>query len=184
MARPLAMRLIKTTSACSPQNPTVLFRRLLVLTFLALTQMRGMEMPMQIGRVEFQNSCSPRVKKHLDLGVAALYSFWFAESHRLFERAAKEEPNCAIAYWGVAMSDYEQIEGRSLPEGIQLADGLRAIVMAKAAARKTPREAAYIDAVAIIFDRDVTPDHDQRVQRFSAAMGAISSAYTSDTRRR
>jgi hypothetical protein len=61
-----------------------------------------------------------------------------------------------------------------------LADGLRAIAKGKAAIRKTPREAAYINAVANIFDEGPTTDHDQRVQRFSAAMGAVSSAYPSD----
>ena len=146
----------------------------------ALPQMPGMEMPTQVGRVEFQNSCSPRVKKHLDTGVAALYSFWFAESYELFELVTKEEPDCAIAYWGVAMSDYEQIEGRALPEGAQLADGQAAIASGEAAARKTFREAAYINAVANIFDANGIPDHDQRVQRFSAAMGAISAAYPFD----
>jgi tetratricopeptide (TPR) repeat protein len=146
----------------------------------AQPQMSGMDMPMQVGHVEFQNSCSPRMKKRLDTGVAALYSFWFAESHQLFGRVTKEEPDCAIAYWGIAMSDYEQIEGRSLPEGAQLADGNAAIARGRAAARKTPRETAYINAIAIIFDASSIPDHDQRVQRFSAAMGAISTSYPSD----
>jgi hypothetical protein len=145
----------------------------LLFASMAVGQAHGMDMSMQVDRVEFQNSCSPRVRKHLDAGVAALYSFWFAESHQLFEQVTKQAPDCAIAYWGVAMSDYEQIEGRSLPEGAQLADGQAAIASGKAAARKTPREAAYINAIAIIFDANGIPDHDQRVQRFSAAMGEI-----------
>jgi hypothetical protein len=57
----------------------------------------------------------------------ALYSFWFAESHKLFEKAVAKDPDCAIAFWGEAMSGYEQIGGGSLPEGEQLADGQRAI---------------------------------------------------------
>ena len=135
---------------------------------------------MQIGHVAFQNSCSRDVKQDLNQGIAALYSFWFAESHHLFERAAAKEPDCAIAYWGEAMSDYEQIEGPSLPEGVQLEDGQRAIAKGEAAARKTAREKAYLDAIAIIFDAKGIPDHDQRVQRFSAAMGAISTTYPAD----
>jgi len=146
----------------------------------AASQMPGMDMPMQTGRVAFQNSCSPRIGTSLNAGVSALYSFWFAESHQLFERATREEPDCAIAYWGVAMSDYEQIEGHSLPEGTQLADGQAAIARGEAAGRKTPREAAYLKAIAIIFDATGIPDHDQRVQLFSAAMGAIASSYPGD----
>jgi hypothetical protein len=37
---------------------------------VALPQMPGMDMHTQLGRVEFQNSCSPQVKKQLDTGVA------------------------------------------------------------------------------------------------------------------
>jgi hypothetical protein len=143
-------------------------------------QMQGMDMPMAVGHVDFYNSCLPVAKRALDDGVAALYSFWFAESHRFFEMAAARDPACAIAYWGEAMSDYEQIEGGSLPEGEQLADGRRSITIGKTSPRKTAREKAYLDAVSIIFDASGTPDHDQRVQRFSAAMGALSAAYPSD----
>jgi tetratricopeptide (TPR) repeat protein len=146
----------------------------------AQAQMHGMDMPMAVGHVDFSNSCSPAAKRDLDDGMAALYSFWFAESHQFFEKAAAKDPECAIAYWGEAMSDYEQIEGGSLPEGEQLADGQRAIASGDAASRKTARERAYLDAVAIIFDASGIPDHDQRVQRFSAAMGDISAAYPSD----
>jgi tetratricopeptide (TPR) repeat protein len=146
----------------------------------AQAQMQGMDMPKTVGHVDFSNSCSPAVKRDFDNGMAALYSFWFAESHQFFEKAAAKDPDCAIAYWGEAMSDYEQIEGGSLPEGEQLANGQRAIARGEAAPRKTAREKAYLDAVAIIFDASGIPDHDQRVQRFSAAMGALSAAYPSD----
>ncbi len=142
--------------------------------------MAGMDAPMQLGRVEFQNSCSLKVEPDLNTGLAALYSFWFAKSRALFASAAAQEPDCAIAYWGEAMSDYEQIEGPSLPEGEPLADGQHAIAIGEAAARQTPRERAYLNAITIIFDEKGTPDHDQRVQRFSAAMGVISAAYPTD----
>jgi hypothetical protein len=92
---------------------------------LAQAQMHDMDMPVAVGHVDFSNSCSPSAKQDLNSGMAALYSFWFAESHHFFEKAAAKDPDCAIAYWGEAMSDYEQIEGGSLPEGEQLADGQR-----------------------------------------------------------
>jgi hypothetical protein len=48
-----------------------------------------------------------------------------------------------------------------------------AIARGEAASRKTDCEKAYLDAVAIIFDASGILDHDQRVQRFSAAMAAV-----------
>jgi tetratricopeptide (TPR) repeat protein len=141
----------------------------------------GMPMPTKdVGHVTFANACSAAAQSDLNQGVALLYSFWFPQARAHFEAAARAQPGCAIAWWGMAMSNYEQIEGGGLPEGDQLKAGLAALAKARAAPLKSAREQAYIDALAIIFDAAATPDHDTRVRRFSAAMGAISRRYPDD----
>jgi tetratricopeptide (TPR) repeat protein len=142
--------------------------------------MERMGMPASIGRVHFDNSCSPKVRADIDQGVAYLYSFWFPESRRQFETAAQRDPACSVAYWGEAMADYEQIIGGGLPQGAQLKAGLEAIAKAQSAPEKTAREQAYIDAIAIIYAAVSIPDHDARVRRYAAAMGAIHTAYPTD----
>jgi tetratricopeptide (TPR) repeat protein len=142
--------------------------------------MPGVDMSASIGKVHFDTSCSPEVRADIDRGVAYLYSFWFPESRRQFETAAQRDPDCSIAYWGEAMADYEQIIGGGLPQGAQLRTGLEAIAKARSAAKKTSRERAYIDAIAIIYAAASIPDHDARVRRYSAAMGAIHTAYPAD----
>ena len=62
---------------------------------LAQAQMHDMDMPMAVGRVDFSNSCSPSAKRDLNSGMAALYSFWFSESHQSFEKAAAARVNRA-----------------------------------------------------------------------------------------
>ena len=42
-------------------------------------------------------------------------------------------------------------------------------------------EKSYLEAIAIIFDKAGTPNHDERVRNYSAAMGKIFSAYPQDT---
>ena len=149
---------------------------------VAQSSKMGMDMdaPLSVGHVAFENSCAAAVQPEIDEGVAALYSFWFPRARSDFKAVEHKQADCAIAYWGEAMSDYEQIEGGSLPEDEQLKAGLAAIAKGRTASRKTPREQAYLDAIAIIFDAKGIPDHDTRVQRFSAAMGAISAAYPGD----
>jgi tetratricopeptide (TPR) repeat protein len=142
--------------------------------------MQGMDMSASLGRVHFDNSCSPEVRADIDQGVAYLYSFWFPESRRQFESTAHRDPACSVAYWGEAMADYEQIIGGGLPQGAQLKAGLEAIAKAQSASEKTAREQAYIDAIAIIYAAASIPDHDARVRRYSAAMGAIHTAYPTD----
>ena len=133
-----------------------------------------------VGQVAFANSCAGAAQSDIGQGVALLYSFWFPEARARFEAAARLQPGCAIAWWGVAMSNYEQIEGGGLPQGDQLKAGLEALIKARAAPVTSVRERSYIDALAIIFDAAGEPDHDARVRRFSAAMGEISQRYPDD----
>ncbi len=56
--------------------------------------------------VHFASSTSnPQVQKFLDQGLGQLHGFWFFEAERSFRQAAAIEPDCAIAYWGMAMAN-------------------------------------------------------------------------------
>ena len=46
-------------------------------------------------------------KKFINQGVGQLHGFWFFEAERSFRQAAALDPNCAIAYWGMAMANIE-----------------------------------------------------------------------------
>ena len=137
-----------------------------------------MAMPMEVGHVHLQVSCSARAAADIDRGVSLLYSFWYDAARRSFQNAEAEQPECAMAWWGEAMSDWQQIE--RLPEGAELKAGQVAVARAKAARVRTPRETAYVRAVAIIFDPEAQPDPAARVMGFSNAMGAIANAYPQD----
>ena len=56
------------------------------------------------GTVNFETSCNASVKDDFNLAVAELHSFWFPEARNLFEGVLKKDPNCAIAYWGIALT--------------------------------------------------------------------------------
>ncbi len=58
------------------------------------------------GKVHFPVSTkNVEAQKFVDQGVAQLHSFLYFESERSFRQAAKLDPGCAMAYWGVAMSN-------------------------------------------------------------------------------
>jgi hypothetical protein len=57
-----------------------------------------------IGEVLFPTTCSPDAAKNVETGVALLHSFWYDEAERSFRRAIETDKQCAMAYWGVAMS--------------------------------------------------------------------------------
>jgi tetratricopeptide (TPR) repeat protein len=79
---------------------------------------------------------SAEAQKFFDQGLALLHSFWFYEADRSFEQAARLDPECAMAQWGIAMA------------GVNEARRDAAIKRAKElGAQATERERLYIAAV-------------------------------------
>src|SRR3954452_6567526 len=58
------------------------------------------------GKVHFPvTTDKPEAQAFIDQGVAQLHTFYYFESERSFRQAAKIDPACAMAYWGMAMSN-------------------------------------------------------------------------------
>ena len=58
------------------------------------------------GVVKFPVTTSnDEARKFFEQGIAQLHGFWYFESERSFRQAAMLDPDCATAYWGMAMSN-------------------------------------------------------------------------------
>src|SRR5437879_6436328 len=60
--------------------------------------------PEKLGRVHFKTSCSPEAQKQFERALAMLHSFFFPETVKAFTAIPDTDPSCAIAYWGIAIS--------------------------------------------------------------------------------
>src|SRR5436853_7498293 len=58
----------------------------------------------ELGSVNFKTSCAAAVQGPFNRAVALLHSFEYDEARSAFESVANQDPNCAMAYWGVAMT--------------------------------------------------------------------------------
>ncbi|MFZ1001804.1 MAG: hypothetical protein WAN68_07330, partial [Pseudolabrys sp.] len=58
----------------------------------------------KLGKVHFETSCTPEAQKLFDQGMLYQHSFWFRASQKVFEDVLKADPECGIAYWGIALS--------------------------------------------------------------------------------
>jgi tetratricopeptide (TPR) repeat protein len=135
--------------------------------------------PKDIGTVNFETSCSPAVKTRFNEAVALLHSFWFQESRDIFNAIHKDDPNCAMAQWGVALTYWgNPFAGQRSPQVI--ANGKAAIDKALASGSPTPREKGYIDAVGILFSSSDVTNQRQRVLDYEKAMGRVSVANKDD----
>jgi len=103
----------------------------------------------KVGTVVFPTSCDPAVQPEFERGVALLHSFFYEEARRVFTRVAESDPECAIAWWGVAMTYYHPIW--TAPDSSELAAGGTAIERALAASKQGEREREYIRAVEAFY---------------------------------
>jgi peroxiredoxin len=47
---------------------------------------------------------------YFDQGLGQLHGFWYYEAERSFRQIAAHDPECAMAYWGMAMANWENLE--------------------------------------------------------------------------
>lgn len=133
----------------------------------------------QFGTVQFITSCSPKTKEDFDLAIALLHSFEYDEAEKVFAKVIEEEPTCAMAYWGVAMSNYHQV-WPSPPTQAELQKGTRAILLAQAIKNKSEKETDYINAIATFYKEWNTIDHRTRTLSFEKAMEKVYTTYPTD----
>src|ERR1700722_6960350 len=67
-----------------------------------MARMADTSKPSRLGSVSFNISCKPQVKAEFNRGIALLHSFWLEEAGKSFGNVASADPDCAMAYWGVA----------------------------------------------------------------------------------
>ena len=107
----------------------------------------------EVGSVHFSTSCSKTVSESFNRAVALLHSFQYEQSRQTFLQVSVQDPHCAMAQWGVAMSHYHGLWGNG-----DMAAGRAALEKAKDTAAANPattsRETAYIDALAEIYVED------------------------------
>jgi hypothetical protein len=139
--------------------------------------------PKDLGTVDFATSCAPATKTKFNEAVAMLHSFWFAESRAVFESVLKDDPNCAMAYWGIALTHWgNPFAGLRQPQTI--ATGKAAIDKGLATGSPTAREKAYLEAVAILFSSADVATQRQRVLDYERAAGRLSVANKDDVEAR
>jgi tetratricopeptide (TPR) repeat protein len=133
----------------------------------------------RLGEVNLPISCSPAAQQQFNRAVAMQHSFFFPETVKAFTVIAEKEPSCAMAYWGIAISQRPNPLVGPFP-GDVLKRGWEAIEKARAASQKTEREVAWIEALAAYYERYATVPQQKRTANYEAAMAQLSARYPDD----
>jgi tetratricopeptide (TPR) repeat protein len=136
------------------------------------------EADQRFGTVHFATSCSEAAQRRFDRAMRYQHSFWYRASKELFEEVLKADPECAIAYWGIALSLLYNPHAPPPPGNLPL--GLGALQKGQAVGARSQRERDYVDALTVFYtDYDRIP-HAQRVQAYLKAMEALAQKYLDD----
>src|SRR6202051_341104 len=124
--------------------------------------------PEALGKVHFQTSCKTDAQQLFDRAMLYQHSFWYRASQKSFEDALKADPECAITYWGIALSLL--YNPHVAPPVKNLAEGAAALEKGKALGAKTQRERDYIDALGAMYADYDKVDHRTRGLAYLKAM--------------
>src|SRR5580698_3303676 len=101
--------------------------------------------PEQLGTVHFPTSCVIQVQGQFERGVALLHSFWYEEAEKQFSQIVQEDPRCAMAHWGVAMSLWHELWNH--PDRKTIKRGLAEVKKAEKLHSTNDVERGYISAI-------------------------------------
>lgn len=102
--------------------------------------------------------------------------FWYEEAEKQFQEIEKDDPHCAIAHWGVAMSIWHQLWNR--PDKPTLQRGATELKAGRAL-HATPREHDYIVALSAFYAHP-SRSHQKRAIAYSKQMEKVSQRNPDD----
>ena len=131
-----------------------------------------------LGVVEFEISCSDSVSDDFNRGVALLHHMMYKQAEQVFTEISEKDPECAMAYWGLAMTQVHPLWAP--PSKEELSKGLTAVNTAKSKNPPTQREQAYITAIQGFYDGFETKDHPTRIAIWSEGQKKVMESNPDD----
>ena len=132
----------------------------------------------RLGTVSFPITCKASVQAPFERGVALLHSFGYNAAQAQFQQIESEDPACAMAYWGEAMTLYRQLWDRPTKEDLQRGSAL--IERAQRIGGKTDRERGYIEAAAAFYTNDKAATYQVRSAAYSQALERLRERFPDD----
>jgi tetratricopeptide (TPR) repeat protein len=130
------------------------------------------------GSVSFTASVPDTLKNDFNIAIALLHSFEYEQSEKMFAKIIDRSPECAMAYWGVAMSNLHTLWAP--PTQAEFQKGANAIALARSLDNKTKRESDYIEALAKFYENTGQTDYHSRLLGFENGMEKLYEGYPDD----
>jgi tetratricopeptide (TPR) repeat protein len=120
-------------------------------------------------------SCVADAGADVDRGVALLVLLATDEARRAFERATTSDPDCALGYWGQAISGLPAAND-PLTEAMLTAAAV-AVTRAHAVAARTPLERSLVEAATALFTPPQPTPIGRRLEAWESRLGQLAQAH-------
>src|SRR3984885_2604348 len=134
----------------------------------------------KLGEVHFATSCNEVAQREFNRAVALLHSFQFNRAIDGFNAVLTEDPTCAIAYWGIALSEWSNPFAPGIRSTGQWQRGRESVERGESRGAKTDRERAYLAAVGKLYSDFQDTPQQARVIAYRDAMKGVAAKYPED----
>ena len=134
----------------------------------------------RLGEVHFATSCSEAAQREFNRAVALLHSFQFSRAIEGFTAVLGKDPTCAIAYWGIALSDWSNPFAPGAKNTGQLQLGRENAERGVSHGANTEREQAYLTAVSKLYSDFENTPQPARLRAYRDAMEGVAARYPND----
>jgi len=131
-----------------------------------------------LGLAHMEISCSQQAGAKFDRALALLHNFWYARALDGFQQASKDDPECAMAYWGAAMTYNHPFW--DAPSAADEAAAWDSVQKGLAAKKMSPREKLYLKAVASLYKDAGAGPKTARDEGYRDAMAAAYASFPDD----
>ena len=135
--------------------------------------------PEKLGTVSFPTSCKPEVQQEFNRGVALLHSFTYRLADQAFHHVSQQDPACAIAHWGSAMTHYHQLWDLP-PSPADVIAAQQEIATAATLDPGSERERGFINAIGFVFQDAATVPYSTRAAKYETAMHQLAETFPND----
>ena len=132
-----------------------------------------------LGTVHFPVSCSAGAQVRFDRAMALLHHMTYPQAGMEFAAAARADPRCAMAHWGVAMTLFQPL-WPTRPGPDEIHRGRREVRVAKQLGARTERERLFLEAGAAFYREPDTLDYWERVRGWHRGLERVHAAFPQD----
>ena len=138
------------------------------------------ERGMDLGSVALPTgSCDASVAETVRRGLALLHHMTYSEARATFAEAAREDPGCPLAHWGVAMT-YVHPLWPDVPSADDFEAGRTALATARSEGDPTPREDAFLSALEGYYEGGTDVSETERLDRFAEGWARARERFPDD----